>query len=343
MSLGKITSIAFMLLISMVLLSGAVFSADIPVTIDDVKVNGDSLSSGDSNKIGVESGEELEIKVILTASAGTENVQVEAEISGYEYDYVESVSDKTKTFNMDANTTHKKNLYINLPQNVEEDSYKLRIIVSNRDDKEVIQNYNLKIDAPRHSMAIMDILLTPASEVAAGKSLLAAVRAKNLGDRDEDSVKVTVSIPELGLSASDYIDEVEYGDAETSEELFLRIPSCTEAGAYDVVAKVAYEGGHEDVTEKASIEVVEGDSCVVDTDEDDEADDEVDDLELEEFDELLDFLVDDADIMDDDEADDDREGMLRTALEIALIGLIIVLVIVGIVAGFAGLSRRNEF
>ncbi len=339
MSLGKITSIAFMLLVSMVLLSAAVFSADIPVTIDDVKVNGDSLSSGDSNKIGVESGEELEIKVILTASAGTENVQVEAEINGYEYDHVESVSDKTKTFNMDANTTHRKKLYINLPQNVEEDSYKLRIIVSNRDDKEVIQNYNLKIDSPRHSMAIMDILLMPASEVAAGKSLLAAVRVKNLGDRDEDSVKVTVSIPELGLSASDYIDEVEEGDAETSEELFLRIPSCTEADVYDVVAKVAYEGGHEYVTEKASIEVVEGGSCVVDTDEDDEADEEVDDLDFDE----LDFLVDDAADILDDEADDDREGTLRTALEIALIGIIIVLVIVGIIAGFAGLSRRDEF
>jgi len=343
MSLRKTTSIALMLLISMVLFSAVAFSADMQVTVDDVKVNGDSLSQDESNRLGVERGEELEVKVILTSNASVENVQVQASISGYEYSYVESVSDMTKTFNMDANTTHRKKLYINLPENVEEDRYKLRIIVTNRDDSPVSQSYNLKIDAQRHSMEILDVLLTPANQVEAGKSLLAAVRVKNLGDKDEDSVKVTVSIPGLGVSASDYIDEVENGDAETSEELFLKIPECAEADAYEVVAEVEYADGHDDVSEKALIYVIGGDSCAVDADEDDEADEELEE-ELEEiesyFDEL-DFLADDA--ADEAEEDEDsREEMLRTVLEIALIGLVILLAIAGIVVGFMKLSGEGK-
>ena len=335
MNFKKITSVLLMIIISTVLFSAAVFAADISATIDDVKVNGDSLSSSDLNRLSVERGEELEIKVIVTASSALENVQVEAEISGYEYSHIESVSDKSRTFDMDANSTSRKYLSIVLPENVEEDSYKLRITVSNRDDGAVIESYNLKIDALRHSMAIRDIILTPSYEVVAGKSLLAAVRVKNLGDRDEDSVKVTVSIPDLGLSASDYIDEIEKEDSETSEELYLRIPTCTEPDVYELVAKVIFDGGHEDVSETALVNVVESGVCA-------EHDADMVVEEEEEIEEDIDFLVDDVlDTADNEE--DNREDTLRTALEIGLIALIILLVIVGLIVGFMKLAEEKDF
>jgi len=336
MNFKKITSVLLMIIISTVLFSAVVFSADVPATIDDVKVNGDSLSPSDLNRLSVERGEELEIKVILTANSALENVQIEAEISGYEYNHINSVSDKSRTFDMDANSTSRKYLNIVLPDNVEEDSYKLRITVSNRDDNAVIESYNLKIDALRHSMAIRDIILTPASEVVAGKSMLAAVRVKNMGDRDEDSVKVTISIPDLGLSASDYIDEIEEGDSETSEELYLRIPTCAEPDVYELVAKVTYDDGHEDVKETALVNVVESGVCAEHDEDMTEIEDE------EEIEDDIDSLLNDVlDTVDNEE--DNGKDTLRTALEIGLIALIILLVIVGLIVGFMKLSEEKDF
>jgi hypothetical protein len=242
-------------------LTGIAAAQTVPVYIENVKVDGSSLEPYATNRLDVERGDEIEVKVTLTAIADAENVQVEAEIRGYEYDDHESTSDITHTFDVEENVTYVKKLDVPIPEKVEEDNYKLWITITDRYDEQVVAAYNLKIDAPRHSMVIKDIVLTPEDEVTAGRALLATVRVKNMGDRDEDSVKVTVSIPSLGLTASDYIDEVEADDSETSEELYLRIPSCAEEGFYDVVAEVEYDEGYEEVSDVTSIAVVESSTC----------------------------------------------------------------------------------
>lgn len=242
-------------------LVGVVAADTVPVYIDDVKVDGDSLEPFATNRLEIERGDEIEVKVILTAVADAENIEVEVEIEGYEYGDRESTSDSTHTFDVEENVTYVKKLNVPIPSRVEEDNYKLWVTISDRNNERVVAGYNIKIDAPRHSMVIKDVVLTPENEVKAGSGLLAAVRVKNMGDRDEDSVKVTVSIPALGLSQSDYIDEVESDDSETSEELFLRIPSCAQPGVYQVVAEVEYDEGYEEVSEVTSINVVAGSTC----------------------------------------------------------------------------------
>ncbi|MFC1705082.1 hypothetical protein ACFLZ6_02010 [Nanoarchaeota archaeon] len=87
--------------------------------------------------------------------------------------------------------------------------------------------------------------------------MLTSVRIKNYGERDEDGVKVKVSIPELGLSASDYIDEVEEDDSVTSEEIYLRIPQNAEEGEYVVEIEVEYDDGDEVIETKELIYVIE--------------------------------------------------------------------------------------
>lgn len=239
----------------------AVSAAAVPVYIEDVKIDGDIIEADATNNLHIERGEDVEVKVILTATDDSEDIQVEAEIDGYEYDDHEVTSDRTHTFNVEENGTYTKRLTVPLPEKLDSDEYKLWITVTNRNDERLVQGYNLKIDAPRHSMVIRDIVLTPEEEVTAGRALLAAVRVKNMGDKDEDSVKVTVSIPDLGLSASDYIDEVEEDDSETSEELYLRIPVCSESGFYEVVAEVEYDEGYEKISKVTELTVVESDAC----------------------------------------------------------------------------------
>ena len=257
----RVLGLVAMFLVIASALTGVVSADVVPVTIDSIKVDGDSIDPWSLNRLSIERGDEIEVKVSITAVADAQNIEIEAEITGYEYSDREETSDSSNVFDVEANVTYTKRLKVPLPNKIEEDSYKLRITVSHRYNDAIIQNYNLKIDAPRHSMDIKDIVLTPENEVKAGRALLATVRVKNLGDKDEESVKVTVSIPSLGLSASDYIDEVEEDDSETSEELYLRIPVCAEEGSYDVVATVEYDEGYEDVSETTSIEVINDGAC----------------------------------------------------------------------------------
>ena len=103
---------------------------------------------------------------------------------------------------------------------------------------------------------IQDVIFTPENGVKAGRALLASVRVRNYGQEDEESVKVSVRIPELGVSASDYIDELEEGDTETSEELFLRIPQTAKAGLYQAVVEVTYKDGDRSTSETFNVEVL---------------------------------------------------------------------------------------
>ena len=271
---AKFFGLLALFLVSVITLAGIASAADVPVTIDEVKIDGDTILPSGVNRLNIERGDKIEVKVIITAIEDAENVQIEAWIDGYEYSDKESTSDETRTFDVEANTTYPKELELRIPENVDEDNYKLRVMITDRDNDEIIQNYNIKIAAPRHSMIIRDIILTPQNEVTAGRALLASARVKNLGEKDEDSVKVTISIPSLGLSASDYIDEVEQDDSETSEELYLRIPACAEPGTYDVVAEVEYDDGYEDVSKTTSIEVIGSDVCEASSQDDNEDDNE---------------------------------------------------------------------
>lgn len=233
----------------------------LPVRIDAVKVNDVSLSPNTVNRLDVERGDTIDIEVILTGTDAGNNVEVEAFISGFEFNDIERVSDTTGLFDVLTNVTYVKRLSIPLPDTLEKDDYKLRIIVSDRNNNEVLQNYNLKIDVPRHLVRVKDILLTPENEITAGGALLVSVRVENLGATEEEDVKVKVALPALGVSATKYVDEVDRDDDSETEEVYLRLPECAEAGIYDVVATVYYAEGHRTITGSSKINILKNELC----------------------------------------------------------------------------------
>ena len=121
----------------------------------------------------------------------------------------------------------------------------MRIEISNRNDDEVVYNAVLKVEQARNAIVIRDVIFSPENSVKAGRALLTSVRIKNMGEDDDEDVKVMVSIPELGISASDYIDEVESEESVTSEELYMRIPECADAGDYTATVTVEFDEGDE--------------------------------------------------------------------------------------------------
>jgi uncharacterized membrane protein len=168
----------------------------------------------------------------------------------------------TPTFDADTGVTYRKKLQIDLHSFFEEDDYKLRLIYSDRNGDEIVQNYNIKIDVPRHGMMVRDVVFNPEGRVKAGSALLSVVRVRNMGEKDQEDVKVTVSIPQLGASASDFIDEVKNNDdEEETEELYLRIPQCSKAGVYDVQIEVAYDDGFRKEYVTKQMEVLASETC----------------------------------------------------------------------------------
>lgn len=249
--------------LGLLLLSIAVAHA-LPGTIDEVKVDGDVLIESDTNKLSLERGETFEVKVRVTSGSPISNAEIVAFVTGFDFSADdERISDSSGVFDMSSNNTVIKKLSLKIPDRADKDDYRLRVIFSDRDGQEVVQNYRIRIQPPRHTVTIRDVLMNPAESVEAGRSLLVSVRMKNLGDKDEDDIKITVSIPDLGLSASDFVKEVQFDESATSEEIFFRIPVCAKSGIYPVQIELEYDDGFRSVSRDEEISVVGSKSCAL--------------------------------------------------------------------------------
>lgn len=239
---------------------GSAASVGQPIGVDIVKVvvNGVEVTGQEDLKTQFLRGDTLDIIVVLNASETQNNVEAEAFISG---DENHNIADKTQTFDVEANTQYQRVFSLSLPNDVQQDNYKLRIMITNRYGAIYYQNYNMKIDTQRHQVFIKDIDFNPNTEIKAGRSFTSIVRVENSGEKDEDSVKVTMAIPSLGLSASDYIDNLKADEKKSSEELYIRLPDCAKAGQYDVTFSVKYNNDYSEAKDNRTITVTEGDGC----------------------------------------------------------------------------------
>jgi len=255
----KILTLMFGLILAVSMALSA-YAAPVPVTVGEVKVDGYNLDAGLTTSVRqLERGEDFDVRIRLTATADVENIQINAFITGFEHSKSEPISDSTRAFDLATGETAVKTLDLSLPERADEDTYLLRLIISDRSNDAVTAEYGIKVQPSDTQVIIKDFELSPEDEVQAGRAILATVRVKNLGDSDEDDVKIKVSIPELGVSATpDYINELEEDESATSEEFFLKINSCTKPGIYEVVAEVEFDEGDEEVTATKAISVTKG-------------------------------------------------------------------------------------
>ncbi|MBR9677215.1 hypothetical protein GOV04_03670 [Candidatus Woesearchaeota archaeon] len=257
----KLISIVALLIVA--ILASSLATA-LPVVIEKVELNDDALDPNAVNDENIERGQSLEIEVKISSLVDLDDIEIEAVIKANKYNSRERLSDVTRTFDMVANRSYRKFLEFNLPEDVETDEYQLRIYISDRDGDEITQTYDIAVDEIDNLLAINDVTFNPSRTVTAGHALLTLVRVENMGEDDEEGVKITVNIPELAISGSDYIDEIESDDEITSEEIYFRIPTCATEGTYDVEVTVEYDK-YEETTEVFAIDVVENDQCPAST------------------------------------------------------------------------------
>lgn len=226
-----------------------------------VEVNGEDLDL--QNSLVVEEGEKLDIEVELRnmGAVDAEGIEVVARLSGYEYSDSVDLEDSTALFDVRAGTRKTVDLELTVPRDLDNGLNTLRVLVLDRNSAEIVSVYQLEVESPRHSVDIKDVTFSPGNTVKAGRSLLASVLVENFGENDQEDVQVTVAIPALGVSATEYVDEL---DADDSEDvtgdyeggLLLQIPADAQAGDYEVLVSVEYDNGHETATQKYTLTVL---------------------------------------------------------------------------------------
>ncbi len=225
----------------------------LPLTVNEVQIDDITLTSG-ANRVSLDRNAEYSVEIQFTPQQAIENLELEAFISGYEYNYDDKISDGTPADDYDANITYKRTLSIRIPKDVEEDSYKIRVLFSDRDGDTLIKDYNLKLDPVKNAVEIVDIILSQ-EILEAGNVLTAVIRLANLGEDDEEDIRVELSVPELGLMQVEYIDEIAAEDEESSEELLLRIPTDAKPGVYTLNVRADYDNRHASVFSSATFSV----------------------------------------------------------------------------------------
>lgn len=213
---------------------------DLGIDVVEVQVNDVEVETGDTISLAADRREELEIRIVLQANEANADVEVEASVRG---DDTFQVIDSSDVFRVEPDTLYVKTLKLALPPTMDEGTYFLRVAVFDRASAAKIFNYFLTVEPRRHDIIIRDVTFNPSDEVGAGRALIGIVRLTNYGQETEDDIKVTLAIPALGVSVSDYIDELDAEDSISSEELLLRIPVNAITGTYPVIASIDYHSG----------------------------------------------------------------------------------------------------
>ena len=247
-----------------------VSAASEPSTLGDLTAGYVEVEVNDEENGGspltVERGEELEVEVTFDhqGMVDAKNIEVEAQLLGYDEEDVEDSAVVKKVTHGTQGTD--VTLKLTVPNDFAYGNATLRVRVSGgANEADLTVDYALYVESQTHSVKIADVSFSPGLTVKAGhQTLLTTVLVENVGDNPEEDVKVTVAVPALGLSASEYLDEVKADDKEDVDEMFLNIPYDTKAGEYEVKVTVQYDDLEESVTETYTLKVVENDLILKD-------------------------------------------------------------------------------
>lgn len=260
----KLSVVALIALIVTSALSLSASAASVPVTIEQVWFNDREVTSGDIRG-DVLRGDSLEVEVKLRALADTDNVRVAVDMEG---DDRADIDERTEAFSIKAGEVYYKKVTLDLPENLDlEDPtsrYTVHIEISNRNDERVTREFVIDVATSRHSIEIDDVIFNPGLTVEAGRSLLASVRVENNGEKDEEDVKVTLSVEGMGSDA-DYIDEIESNDEKMSEQLYVPIPVCAAANTYTARVTVDYDENTRQESKEFPVTVLASDRCAQST------------------------------------------------------------------------------
>ena len=132
------------------------------------------------------------------------------------------------------------------------------------EDEQCIQkSVNIDVKRQKHDVKIASFELNPAS-MACGDTTEAVLGIENVGDNDEESVRIRVYNTVLGINSSKIIDNIDSGD-DSTQPFTLIVPSNTNSGNYTLNAEVSFyykSGTYHDSNARTTILELKGGSCV---------------------------------------------------------------------------------
>lgn len=246
----------------MVFLLSVSFVSALDLDIESITLNNrhELDLEGDTNLVRVERGERVDIEVCYTSYSDIEDLEMDVFMRGYEYDVI---SDSSRPFDVYANETDCADFTFDVPKEMYDQKFNIWFTATTAYDELRSINFPVRIRGQRHNIVFDDVSFSPRGRVEAGSAIYATARLLNLGERSHDDVKVDLSIPELGLSDSYYMDfdrgeSFEPNERETTGELYLRVPRNVEDGEYDLEMKLTYNRGNDYDLWTSSIEIVDG-------------------------------------------------------------------------------------
>jgi len=255
----------FALLLALVILLGAGMVNAVNLQITSLEVNGHSLLSSDVSSVSqdYQRGQTLDLYVCVQALSDVTDAQIYADISGYTYaiDEPTKIHAMTDTFDLLGDHSDCFDLNLVVPTLIDNDYFKLRITADDRNGTGVDKTYQLYLKGinKQNAIEVRDFSLDP-QEVVAGRAFTGKVEVHNLGSNTVNDLKLTMSIPELNIQVSEYMDQIDADKTKTFEELLLRIPDCTKAGDYNVQITVGFNEFSQ-VESTGKITVTTSDTC----------------------------------------------------------------------------------
>lgn len=246
----KIFALCLVLLVGLIAFSGLASAQSVVVSkveVDDLDV------TTSTSRLDVERGDTIEVSVWFLANATSKDWSLDAEVTNYEYGNVES---QTDLFDIEAGNTYRKSVTLTIPNDITSSQTHDLVIDLENDNERVSFRYTLNVDERRHDLNIFDVILQPKT-VTAGQPVSVQVLVENMGDKKEQDFKGTIRIPELGIIAQSYGDDLVTGAQEAAERLdegeedsrvldfVLRIPEDAKTGNYNVEIVIEYNRGYD--------------------------------------------------------------------------------------------------
>ncbi len=219
------------------------------ISIDRVEIENKVIAENENNFIALkDSVKELDLTVRLTSLEDVRDAHIDAVLS---FENGDVVADATTTFDIGKLESASKRLGLPLIGGFEQNSFKLKVRVTDAENNVEEKMYGLKISQQEFPFVVSSILLEPEGNAEAGKSLLARIRFKNSGVVPLEGISAKVSIPELGVSSTKFIDQIkDSGLSEVREDFILKILDDTPTGTYTLRSEIASQfGGNAEVKE----------------------------------------------------------------------------------------------
>ncbi|MBI2650679.1 hypothetical protein HYX04_05215 [Candidatus Woesearchaeota archaeon] len=219
------------------------------ISIDKVELEDSTLAEDESNFVIIDKGKrELDLKVRLTSLENIEDAHIDAVLS---FENGDVVADATATFDINDGADSVKELELPLIGRFEQNSFKLKVKIVDAEGNSEEKFYGLKISQKKFPFVISSISLAP-DNAEAGKNLIARLRFKNSGVVPLEGINAKVSIPELGISSTKFVDQLKNSGrlSEIREDFILKILDSTPTGTYTLKSEISSQfGGDAEVKE----------------------------------------------------------------------------------------------